>query len=250
MIALSEAVRSPICEPTSCLGIQDNFYLSFEPLLFILVLHSRYSPISSFFHSTMQLDFSKSQGLVPTIIQDADTNKVLMLGYMNEEALAKTRNEGRVTFFSRSKQRLWTKGETSGNFLEVVDLKVDCDQDTLLIKVNPVGPVCHTGADTCFEEVNGSELGFLKRLETVIKSRRNAPPESSYTACLFDEGLNKIVQKMGEEAIELIIEAKDDDMSLFKNECADMLYHLLVLLEAKDTSLGEVVEVLAERHKL
>lgn len=198
----------------------------------------------------MQLDFEKTQGLIPTIIQDATTNKVLMLGYMNEEALAKTQAEGKVTFFSRSKQRLWTKGETSNNYLEVVEIKADCDKDTLLIKANPLGPTCHTGADTCFNEENTSELGFLAKLGKVIKSRKGASPNSSYTAQLFHKGINKIAQKVGEEAVELIIEAKDDNMDLFQNECADMLYHLLVLLEAKDTSLGEIVEVLSHRHKV
>lgn len=205
-------------------------------------------------HQNMQadlenIDFNKSQGLVPVIIQDANTLRVLMLGYMNEEALKKTRAEGRVTFYSRSKQRLWTKGETSGNFLEVVGISVDCDQDTLLIKAHPQGPVCHTGADTCFNELNHDDLGFLKQLEAVIKSRKGAAPDSSYTAKLFHKGINKIAQKVGEEAVELIIEAKDEDMTLFQNECADLLYHLMVLLEAKGTSLGEVVDVLVERHR-
>ncbi|MCI4668430.1 MAG: bifunctional phosphoribosyl-AMP cyclohydrolase/phosphoribosyl-ATP diphosphatase HisIE [Bacteroidia bacterium] len=197
----------------------------------------------------MKLDFEKQGGLIPAIIQDAKTDKVLMLGYMNEESLAKTQQEGRVCFFSRSKQRLWTKGETSGNFLEVVSIKEDCDQDALLIKVNPVGPVCHTGSDTCFEEENQTpSLNFLHKLSATIKDRKENPSDSSYTSKLFARGINKVAQKVGEEAVELVIEAKDDDKSLFLNEAADLLYHTLVLLEAKNSSLYEVLEVLEERH--
>jgi phosphoribosyl-ATP pyrophosphohydrolase/phosphoribosyl-AMP cyclohydrolase len=198
----------------------------------------------------MKPDFHKSNGLIPAIIQDADTAKVLMLGYMNEEAFQKTQAEGRVTFYSRSKQRLWTKGETSGNFLELVEMRLDCDQDALLVKVHPAGPVCHTGADTCFEETNqGGGVDFLLQLAAVIRDRRQHPSEKSYTNKLFRKGINKIAQKVGEEAVELVIEAKDDNMDLFQNEAADLLYHLLVLLEAKDTRLETVVEVLQERHR-
>src|ERR1051325_1402804 len=167
----------------------------------------------------MKPDFSK-QNLIPAIIQDADTNVVLMLGYMNEEAFVKTQKENRVTFFSRSQNRLWTKGETSGNFLNVKKILVDCDSDTILIKANPVGPACHTGADTCFNEKNSAS--FLLKLQEIIKDRKNNPSEKSYTASLFKEGINKIAQKVGEEATEVIIEAKDNDAEKFKNEAADL----------------------------
>lgn len=197
----------------------------------------------------MNLDFDKSQGLIPAIVQDAHSHKVLMLGYMNEAALEQSRKSGKVTFYSRSKQRLWTKGETSGNFLEVVEIKADCDRDTLLVRAVPAGPVCHTGADTCFGEENDAGVGFLTQLAAVIRSRKSAPPGSSYTASLFERGINKIAQKVGEEAVELIIEAKDDNKELFENECADLLYHLLVLLEAKGSSLEAVAAVLQGRHK-
>lgn len=198
----------------------------------------------------MTLDFDKQEGLIPAIIQDAQSQRVLMLGYMNEEAFQKTQDEGRVTFFSRSKNRLWTKGETSGNFLEVVKMKEDCDQDALLIQVNPVGPVCHTGSDTCFEEVNPKgSVDFLHKLSATIKDRRENPSEKSYTSKLFARGINKVAQKVGEEAVEVVIEAKDDNKTLFLNETADLLYHTLVLLEAKDSSIYEVMEVLEERHK-
>jgi phosphoribosyl-ATP pyrophosphohydrolase/phosphoribosyl-AMP cyclohydrolase len=197
----------------------------------------------------MQINFQKSpDGLVPAIIQDAATGKVLMLGYMNQEALDKTLQEMKVTFFSRSKQRLWTKGEESGNFLLLQDVKVDCDQDTLLIKANPVGPVCHTGADTCWDEVNVSN-DFLARLESVIADRKLNPAESSYTAKLFAKGINKIAQKVGEEAVELVIEAKDDNQELFLNEAADLLFHYLILLNAKGYQLADVINVLKARHK-
>lgn len=195
----------------------------------------------------MKIDFDKMGGLVPAIIQDAQTEKVLMLGYMNEEALEKTNKEKKVTFYSRSKQRLWTKGETSGNFLELVELKVDCDKDTLLIRVNPVGPVCHTGTDTCFNEAN--EGPFLDKLQAIIKASKETPKEGSYTSSLFAKGMNKIAQKVGEEAVEVVIEAKDQNDDLFKNECADLMYHLLVLLEAKGFSLKDIVGVLEERHQ-
>ena len=194
------------------------------------------------------INFAKGGGLVPAIIQDAETSKVLMLGYMDEAALHQTREEGKVTFFSRTKNRLWTKGETSGNFLLVKDIIIDCDQDTLLIKVEPVGPVCHTGTDTCFREKN-QHPNFLKHLESVIQDRKANPQEGSYTAKLFNRGINKIAQKVGEEAVELIIEAKDDDKSLFLNEGADLMYHYLVLLAAKGYTLEEVMEVLRERHQ-
>ncbi len=194
-----------------------------------------------------QLDFSKGDGLLPVIVQDVNTAVVLMLGYMNREALEKTLAEGRVTFYSRSKQRLWTKGETSGNFLEVKSIKEDCDKDTLLIKVHPVGPVCHTGSDTCFDEAN-KHRDFIRHLEGVIQDRKANPGEGSYTASLFAKGINKVAQKVGEEAVELVIEAKDDNEELFLGEAADLLYHYLVLLTAKGYALDDVVRVLQERH--
>lgn len=194
------------------------------------------------------IEFSKyPDGLVPTIVQDATTNIVLMLGFMNKAALDKTYELGKVTFFSRSKQRLWTKGEESGNFLLVQEVLVDCDKDTLLIKAHPVGPVCHTGAATCFDETNQMP-GFLPQLEAIIADRRNNPTESSYTASLFAKGINKIAQKVGEEAVELVIEAKDDNSELFKNEAADLLFHYLILLQAKGYSLADIEAVLKERR--
>ena len=197
----------------------------------------------------MNLDFNKQGGLIPAIIQDAKTDKVLMLGYMNQEALEKTEKEGIVTFFSRSKQRLWTKGETSNNFLHVVDIKVDCDEDTLLIKVNPDGPTCHTGADTCWNEVNNpGQAGWLNYLKAVIRDRKNNPSEKSYTASLFEKGTNKIAQKVGEEAVELVIEAMDSNDNLFKDEAADLLFHYLVLLEQRGIDFDEIIDVLRERH--
>ena len=195
-----------------------------------------------------QLDFQKGDGLIPVIIQDHITNKVLMLGYMNADALEKTIMDKRVTFFSRSKQRLWTKGESSGNFLNLVSIAKDCDKDTLLVKVNPVGPVCHTGADTCFEETNRTD-NFLLHLEKVIQDRRDNPSGKSYTTSLFKKGINKVAQKVGEEAVELVIEAKDDNKNLFMGEAADLMYHYLVLLAAKNYTLTEVIDVLKERHK-
>lgn len=194
-------------------------------------------------------DFDKSNGLLPAIVQDAVTGKVLMLGYMNAEAYQKTLSERVVTFFSRSKNRLWTKGETSGHFLHVTDVLVDCDRDTVLVKARPQGPTCHTGADTCFDESNTSNVLFIEHLKQVIKSRKDASPESSYTAKLFAKGINKIAQKVGEEAVELVIEAKDDNKELFLGEAADLLFHYLVLLEAKSIDLNEVIEVLLRRHK-
>jgi phosphoribosyl-ATP pyrophosphohydrolase/phosphoribosyl-AMP cyclohydrolase len=198
----------------------------------------------------MKIDFNKyTNGLVPTIIQDANTNVVLMLGFMNEEAYLKTKAENKVTFFSRSKDRLWTKGEESGNFLNVKEILKDCDKDTLLIKVEPNGPVCHTGSDTCFGEKNKSP-NFLDELEGIIEKRKNAPLESSYTSKLFEKGINKIAQKVGEEAVELVIEAKDDNKELFLGEASDLLYHYLVLLQAKNCTLKDVVSVLQKRSKV
>jgi phosphoribosyl-ATP pyrophosphohydrolase/phosphoribosyl-AMP cyclohydrolase len=199
----------------------------------------------------MILDFNKnSDGLVPAIIQDATTKNVLMLGYMNQEAFDKTIETNQVTFFSRTKNRLWTKGEESGNFLNVVSIQNDCDQDTLLIQVNPVGPTCHKGTDTCWGENNEPTFGFLSELETVIKSRREAGnSEKSYVASLFEKGINKIAQKVGEEAIEVVIEAKDDNDDLFINESADLLFHYLILLQAKGFTLKDIVKVLENRHK-
>jgi phosphoribosyl-ATP pyrophosphohydrolase/phosphoribosyl-AMP cyclohydrolase len=200
--------------------------------------------------SKLQINFQKSpDGLVPAVVQDADTFKVLMLGYMNGEALEQTQKEGKVTFFSRSKQRLWTKGEESGNFLLVKDIAVDCDNDTLLIKAVPLGPVCHTGADTCWDEKNHRE-DFLACLEETIAARRlEGDPEKSYVARLFGKGINKIAQKVGEEAVELVIEAKDHDDKLFLDEAADLLFHYLILLNAKGYNLQDVTNVLRERHK-
>ncbi len=196
----------------------------------------------------MSPDFSKyNDGLIPVIIQDHITQKVLMLGFMNEEALRKTEKENKVTFYSRSKQRLWTKGETSGNFLFVKDISIDCDNDTLLIKAEPTGPVCHTGADSCFNESNSAFT--LEMLERVIANRKDNPAESSYTSSLFTNGINKIAQKVGEEAVELIIESKDDDKDKFLGEAADLLFHYLVLLQAKGYSLKDVTDVLGHRHK-
>jgi len=193
-----------------------------------------------------KLDFNKSGGLIPCIVQDAVTEKVIMLGYMNKEALDKTLEEKKLTFFSRTKQRLWTKGETSGNFLFLKEVKVDCDQDTLLFKVNPKGPSCHTGADTCFNEVNRENgLAFL---ETIIQDRKKNPKDDSYTNKLLNSGINKVAQKVGEEAVELVIEAKDNNKELFLGEAADLMYHYLVLLAAKNYTLEDVLAVLHSRH--
>jgi phosphoribosyl-ATP pyrophosphohydrolase/phosphoribosyl-AMP cyclohydrolase len=189
-------------------------------------------------------------GLLPAIVQDATTKNVLMLGYMDEEALALTLKTKKVTFYSRSKKRLWTKGETSGNFLNLVEMKLDCDHDTLLIYVNPLGPTCHTGSDTCWDEVNSSHFGFLSQLEKIIENRRTtAAADSSYVASLFQGGINKIAQKVGEEAVEMIIEAKDNDQTLFLEESADLLFHYLILLQAKGFQLSDVENVLKVRHK-
>ena len=199
----------------------------------------------------MNIDFTKSaHGLIPAIIQDSETKTVLMLGYMNAESYQKTLDTKKVTFYSRSKQRLWTKGEESGNFLNLVDIKNDCDNDTLLIQVKPEGPTCHTGLDTCWQESNNQEYGFISKLENTIKVRReNSDSEKSYVASLFKLGINKIAQKVGEEAIEVVIEAKDDNDNLFLDESADLLFHYLILLQAKGFQLNDVVDVLKKRQK-
>ena len=196
----------------------------------------------------MKPDFKKfADELVPVIVQDHKTNIVLMMGFMNEEAFNKTVTENRVVFYSRSKQRLWMKGETSGNYLQVQNILLDCDQDCLLIKANPQGPVCHNGADTCFNEKN-TNTHFLNQLEQVIDDRKKNPDETSYTGSLFKKGINAIAQKIGEEAVELIIEAKDNDIDKFTNEAADLLYHYLILLQAKGIYLNNVVDILQSRH--
>lgn len=206
----------------------------------------------------MEIDFTKNiDQLVPVIVQDHTTSKVLMLGYMNEEAFLKTNQSGKVTFYSRSKKRLWTKGEESGNFLEVVNIQNDCDNDTLLIKVNPAGPVCHTGADTCWGEKNETDFGFLTELEEIISERKKSSEiqkelrknDESYVVSLFDKGINKIAQKVGEEAVEVVIEAKDNNDDLFLDESADLLFHYLILLKAKGFELKDVVNILRERHQ-
>lgn len=199
----------------------------------------------------MNIDFSKNNdGLIPAIIQDSETKNVLMLGYMNEEAYQKTIETQKVTFYSRTKKRLWTKGEESGNFLHLKSIKNDCDNDTLLILVQPEGPTCHTGADTCWQEENKQDYGFISNLENTIKSRReNADSEKSYVASLFKLGINKIAQKVGEEAVEVVIEAKDDNNDLFLSESADLLFHYLILLQAKGFQLNDVVDVLKNRQK-
>lgn len=197
----------------------------------------------------MKIDFKKySDGLVPAIVQDNNTQKVLMLGFMNEDAVNTTMQTGKVTFYSRSKKRLWTKGEESGNFLELKSMAVDCDHDTLLIKAHPLGPVCHTGADTCWSEKNHAD-NFLNHLEDIIELRKKASPDESYVAKLFSKGINKIAQKVGEEAVETVIEAKDNNESLFLNESADLLFHYLILLNAKGYKLADVIKILSERHK-
>ena len=199
----------------------------------------------------MKVDFSKNtDGLVPGIIQDATTKNVLMLGYMNESALVQTQQSNKVTFYSHTKKRLWTKGEESGNFLNVVDIVLDCDSDTLLIQVNPQGPTCHTGSDTCWNKENKPSYGFLSTLENTIVTRvANGNSEDSYVASLFDKGIHKIAQKVGEEAVEVVIEAMDNNKQLFLEESADLLFHYLMLLHAKETSLDEVVQLLASRQK-
>lgn len=194
-----------------------------------------------------QIDFSKGNGLVPVVIQDNNTLQVLMVGYMNEEAFKKTSEEKVVTFFSRSKNRLWTKGETSGNYLYVEEISADCDYDSILISVNPAGPVCHTGSTSCFGDETAK--GFIYKLEQIINQRINDNIEDSYTNRIFKKGINKVAQKVGEEAVELIIESKDNNIELFRNEAADLLYHLLVLLKAKGVKLESIEEVLKVRHQ-
>ncbi|MEP6847225.1 MAG: bifunctional phosphoribosyl-AMP cyclohydrolase/phosphoribosyl-ATP diphosphatase HisIE [Acidobacteriota bacterium] len=197
----------------------------------------------------MEIDFEKyPDGLVPAIVQDADTRTVLMLGFMNANALELTQTTGKVTFYSRSRDSIWTKGETSGNFLFVENILTDCDNDTILIKAKPAGPTCHSGAETCFNEAN-HEQNFLFRLEALIKQRKSLPEKNSYTSELFESGLNRIAQKVGEEAVELVIEAKDNDDERFKGEAADLLYHLLVLFAEKSVDLDDVLEVLKKRRK-
>ncbi len=199
----------------------------------------------------MKVNFNKTpDNLIPAIIQDNETKNVLMLGYMNQEALDLTLATNKVTFFSRTKNRLWTKGEESGNFLELISIKEDCDNDTLLVKVKPVGPTCHTGLDTCWQEANNQEFGFLSKLENTIATRKaNADAEKSYVASLFAKGINKIAQKVGEEAVEVVIEAKDNNNDLFLSESADLLFHYLILLQAKGLELQDVVKVLKGREK-
>lgn len=199
----------------------------------------------------MNIDFTKyADGLVPAIVQDANTKNVLMLGFMNQAAVDATLSLEKVTFFSRSKNRLWTKGEESGNSLNYISMALDCDQDTILIQANPEGPVCHTGTDTCWgTENNSATLGFLANLEQVIEQRRTAAPETSYVASLFAKGINKIAQKVGEEAVEVVIEAKDQNDGLFLDESADLLFHYLMLLQAKGFKLADVVKILEKRHK-
>ena len=199
----------------------------------------------------MKIDFKKnSDGLIPAIIQDATSKNVLMLGYMNQEAFEKTKKTKKVTFFSRTKNRLWTKGEESGNFLNLVDLKLDCDNDTLLIFVNPIGPTCHKGSDTCWNDTNNESYGYISKLEETIANRiENADASKSYVASLFKKGINKVAQKVGEEAVEVVIEAKDTNDTLFLNESADLLFHYLLLLQAKGFKLKDVVEVLKGREK-
>lgn len=197
----------------------------------------------------MELDFEKMGGLVPVIVQDNYTNKVLMLGFMNKEALDKTNETGKVTFFSRTKNRLWTKGETSGNFLEVISIKEDCDHDTLLIKVNPMGPVCHTGSDTCFGEDNTEDIMFLKLLQDFIDRRHQEMPEGSYTTSLFQKGVNRMAQKVGEEAVETVIEATNGTEDGFIYEASDLIYHLIVLCTSKGLRLEDLARELKKRHK-
>lgn len=197
----------------------------------------------------MDIKFDENSGLIPAIIQDANTNNVLMLGYMNQAAIDKTLKTKKVTFFSRSKQRLWTKGEESGNILTLVELKNDCDLDTLLIKSIPAGPTCHKGTDTCWGVQNKQGFGFLSQLENVIQDRKENPDQKSYVASLFAKGMNKIAQKVGEEAVEVVIEAKDDNDQLFLEESADLLFHYMILLQAKGYKLNDVVELLKTRHK-
>ena len=197
----------------------------------------------------MKLDYDKyADGLVPAIVQDAETDSVLMLGFMNDEALRITTETRRVTFYSRSRKSLWTKGETSGNCLELESLSSDCDSDTLLIRARPSGPICHTGSNSCFGTASRSKFALLDELEHVIDERRSGPSDESYVARLFSRGINKIAQKVGEEAVELVIEAKDDDLDAFKSEAADLLFHYLILLRAKDMSIRDILNVLKRRR--
>lgn len=197
----------------------------------------------------MNINFNKNNRLVPAIIQDAETKNVLMLGYMNYEAYNKTIETKKVTFFSRSKQRLWTKGEISGNYLNLLSIDIDCDNDTLLVMAKPEGPTCHTGTDTCWSKKNIANYGFLSKIEDVITERRENMSDKSYIASLFKKGINKIAQKVGEETIEVVIETKDNNDNLFLSESADLLFHYLILLQAKSFKLNDVVEVLKKRHK-
>ena len=197
----------------------------------------------------MKLDFEKMGGLIPAIVQDYNTNKVLMLGFMNEEAYEETKATGKVTFFSRTKNRIWMKGETSGNTLQVVTIAADCDNDTLLIKVHPVGPVCHTGADTCWNEENKTDISYLQYLQDFIQKRFNEMPEGSYTTSLFNKGVNRMAQKVGEEAVETVIEATNGTNEGFIYEASDLIYHLIVLLTSKGFSLSDIASELQKRHK-
>ena len=198
----------------------------------------------------MNINFTKyADGLVPAIVQDTNTKTVLMLGFMNQAAVDATLAEGKVTFYSRSKNRLWTKGEESGNFLNYISMSLDCDQDSLLIQANPEGPVCHMGTDTCWGEDNNTSIAFLTKLEQIIADRKKADPSSSYVASLFAKGINKIAQKVGEEAVEMVIEAKDNNEQLFLDESADLLFHYMILLQSKGYALADVAKVLAQRHK-
>lgn len=197
----------------------------------------------------MKLDFEKMDGLIPAIVQDENTSKVLMLGYMNEESYNLTKKTGKVTFYSRSRQTLWTKGETSGNFLNVVNMMADCDNDTILIKAIPAGPVCHTGADTCFGEKNVEDILFLKYLQNFIEQRRQEMPEGSYTTSLFQKGVNRMAQKVGEEAVETVIEATNGTEDGFIYEASDLIYHLIVLLTSKGLRMEDLIRELKKRHK-
>ena len=197
----------------------------------------------------LKADFEKGDGLIPAVVQDDKTRRVLMLGYMDQKALKQTIDTKVVTFFSRSKQRLWVKGETSGNFLNVKDIKLDCDNDSLLIKVKPIGPVCHIGNDTCWDEKNKKQKYFLEELEGIVKERKENPDPASYTSKLLERGINKIAQKVGEEAVEVVIESKDENMTLFNAEVADLMYHLTVLLAVKESSWKKVMKTLKERRR-
>lgn len=202
-----------------------------------------------FNNTKLVVDFDKNNGLIPAIIQDTKTKNVLMMGYMNRESLQKTLETSLVSFYSRSRKALWTKGETSGNYLHLVDIQSDCDNDTLLVQAQPDGPVCHLGTDTCWGSENTLQCGFLTQLETIITDRISHPSEASYTSRLVRKGINRVAQKVGEEAVEVVIEAKDNDDNLFLNESADLLYHYLILLQAKGYKLKDVIEILSSRNK-